>query len=180
MSAGTRIWLAAILAVGIAATAEAQAAKSVALAKELSAALDAAKLDSIAAKDPAQPDVFIGALYFPGVQLLVVTAKYAAPLAMTEQLAKKNYREIYLDLNSASVAGTKVFITDLGANGLIAEPDDNQPFDTYDIAAKSTTFDRHWDQQKLSEAEYKKIFVAADEQYSQMLSTLIAQAKKAS
>ena len=61
-----------------AATAQAQDGKSVALAKQLATALSAAKLDSIAARDPAAPDVFISALYFPG-QLLVISAKYAIP-----------------------------------------------------------------------------------------------------
>lgn len=180
MSAGMRVLLAGILAGCVSTAGHAQQPKSAALAKELSSALDAAKLDAIAAKHPSEPDVFYGALYFPGAQLLVVSAKYAAPQAMMAQITKKNYRDVYLDLNSASVAGTKVFITDLQGNGLVAEPGDNQPFDTYDAGGKSTTFDRHWDQQKLSEADYKKIFAAADEQYSQILTALLAQAKKSS
>ena len=65
MSAVVRVWLAGVLALAVSATALAQESKSVALAKALSAALDAVKLDSIATKDPAKPDVFFGALYFP-------------------------------------------------------------------------------------------------------------------
>jgi len=34
------------------------------------------------------------------------------------KLEKKDYQEIYIDLNSASVAATRVFIEDLGADGL--------------------------------------------------------------
>jgi hypothetical protein len=49
----------------------AQESKSAPLAKQLAAALDAGKLDSVAAKDPSAPDVFYAALYFPGAQLLV-------------------------------------------------------------------------------------------------------------
>ena len=106
MSAVARVWLAPVI-VGLAlaafsTTALAQESKSAALAKELSAALDAAKLDSIATKDPAKPDVFFGALYFPGTQLLVVSAQYTAPLHMNETIGKKDYREAYLDLSSAS------------------------------------------------------------------------------
>jgi hypothetical protein len=180
MSAVTRFGLAGLLVFALSATSvEAQQqGKSAALAKELTAALDAAKLDAVAAKDPQAADMFVGALYFPGTQLLVVSAKYAAPLAMNEQLAKKNYRDVYLDLTSASVAGTKIFVTDLGANGLVAEPDDNQPFDTFDQGGKSTTFNKDWDEQKMSEADYKKAFAEADAQYSQMLSALLAQVKK--
>jgi hypothetical protein len=161
----------------VAHPAYAQGSKSAALTKELTSALDAAKLEAIAAKDPSAPDVFIGALYFPGVQLLVVSAQYSAPQAMTEQLAKKNYRDVYLDLFSASVAGTKVTVTDLGANGLVAEPERNEPFDTYD-AGKPLSFDGDWDRQKISEDEYKKAFAAADEKYNQILAALLAQVKK--
>ena len=164
----------------VSATALAQESKSVALAKELSAALDARKLDAIAAKDPSKPDVFVGALYFPGVQLLVVLAKYAAPVAMNEQLAKKNYRDVYLDLSSASVAGTKVFVEDLGANGLVVKPGENQPFDGFEVGGKRRAFDGDWKKQQLSEDEYMKAFAAADAQYSEMLAALLAQVKKIS
>ena len=184
MSAVERVWPAAVLAVlalaAISTTALAQESKSATLVKELSAALDAAKLDSIATKDPAKPDIFFGALYFPGTQLLVVSAQYAAPLHMNETLGKKDYREAYLDLSSASVPGSKVFIEDLGANGLVAKPADNEPFDTYEVAGKRIAFDGDWKKQQLSEEDYMKAFSAADEQYSQVLAALIAQVKKAS
>ena len=180
MSAVERVWLAAALALTVSATPLAQESKSAALAKELSAALEAGKLDSIAAKDPAKPDVFYGALYFPNTQLLVVSAQYSAPLAMNERLAKKDYREAYLDLSSASVPGSKVFIEDLGANGLVAKPKDNEAFDAYDAGGKRISFDGDWKKQQLSEEDYMKAFAAADEKYSQILATLVAQAKKTS
>ena len=59
--------LAGVLALSLSAPALAQEAKSVPLAKPLAAALDAAKLDSVGAKDPSSADVFIGALYIRGV-----------------------------------------------------------------------------------------------------------------
>jgi hypothetical protein len=180
MSTVARVWLAGALALTVGATALAQESKSAALAKELSAALDAAKLDSIAAKDPAKPDVFFGALYFPGTQLLVVSAQYTAPLHMNETIAKKDYREAYLDLSSASVPASKVFIEDLGANGLVAKPKDNEPFDAYEAAGKRISFDGDWKKQQMTEEAYMKAFSAADEYYSQVLAALIAQAKKTS
>jgi hypothetical protein len=180
MPAVARVWLAGVLALTVSATALAQESKSAALAKELSAALNAAKLDSIATKDPAKPDVFVGALYFPGTQLLVVSAQYAAPLHMNETIGKKEYREAYLDLSSASVPASKVFVEDLGANGLVAKPKDNEPFDAYEIAGKRVSFDGDWKKQQLSEDDYMKAFAAADEKYSQVLTALIAQVKKTS
>jgi hypothetical protein len=180
MPAAARVWLAGALALTVSATALAQESKSAGLAKALSAALDAAKLDSIAAKDPAKPDVFYGALYFPGTQLLVVSAQYSAPLAMNERIAKKDYREAYLDLSSASVPGSKVFIEDLGANGLVARPRDNEAFDAFESGGKRISFDGDWKKQQMSEDDYMKAFSAADERYSQVLTALLAQAKKTS
>jgi hypothetical protein len=178
MSAGSRVWLAAMLALAVSTAASAQESKSAALAKELAAALDAAKLDSIATKDPSKPDVFFGALYFPGVQLLVVSAQYTAPQHMNETIDKKSYREAYLDLSSASVPASKVFIEDLGANGLVAKPKDNEPFDTFEDGGKRTAFDGDWKKQQLSEDDYMKAFAAADARYSELLTALIAQVKK--
>jgi hypothetical protein len=180
MLAVARVCLAGAFALTISGSAFSQESKSAALAKELSAALDAAKLDSIAAKDPSKPDVFFGALYFPNIQLLVVSAQYAAPQALIDRIAKKDYRETYLDLSSASVPASRVFIEDLGANGLVAKPRDNEAPDSYDAGGKRTAFDGDWKKQQMSEDDYMKAFAAADERYSQVLAALLAQAKKPS
>jgi hypothetical protein len=156
----------------------AQESKSTLLAGELSALLDKMQLDSVAA--PAGGDQFIGALYFPGSQLLVVSGKYSQPARMNELLVKKAYRDVYLDLSSASEQQSKMFIMDLGANGLRFKREDNQPFDTADVAGKSHMFDGDWGRAKISEAEYRKTFTATDEQYAQMLQALIAALKKSS
>lgn len=170
----------AVLAISLAATASAQDSKSTSLAKQLAAALDAAKLDSIAAVDPAKPDTFVAALYFANTELLVVSAKYAAPQLLQERLAKKEYRDTYIDLNSASVTDSKMFIEDLGADGLKAKREENQPFDAVESAGKRTAFDGEWKKQKLSEQEYMQAFTNADTRYAELLATLLAQLKKTS
>ena len=55
----------------------AQDSKSAAMVGELTKLLDSRKLDSIAAK--SGNDQFVGALYFAGSQLLVVSARYSVP-----------------------------------------------------------------------------------------------------
>src|SRR5262245_47349721 len=90
-----------VLTVVVSATA--QESKSAAAAKELSDVLDRLKLDSIAAADPAEPGTYVAALYFPGAQMLVVSAKYSAPTLLNDKLNKKDYRDIYIDLSSASI-----------------------------------------------------------------------------
>jgi hypothetical protein len=173
-------FIAAVLTTVTAAGAFAQESKSAPLAKQLVAALEAGKLDSIAAQDPSAPDVFFGALYIPGASLLVVSAKYTVPQLLNDRLIKKEYRDTYIDLNSASVPATKVFIQDSLCDGLKAKSGDNQPFDVYEDGGKRTMFDGHWKDQKMSEQDYMKTFAAADDRYSQILTALLAQVKKTS
>ena len=180
MKAMTRACLCAVFALAFASAALAQDPKSATLAKELAAALEAAQLDSIAAKDPANADTFVAALYFKGMQLLVVSAKYSAPLILEERIAKKEYRDVYLDLTGAGMPDTKVFVEDLASDGLKPDHQNNTPFDAHEAGGKRTAFDGDWGKQKLSEEEYQKKFAAADEQYSHMLTALLAQVKKPS
>ena len=84
-------------------------------------ALDASKLEAIAAADPADPQTFVAALYFQGSQILVVSAKYAAPPLLVAKIKEQNYRDVYIDLSSASVAGSKVFVIDAGRRRPVAQ-----------------------------------------------------------
>jgi hypothetical protein len=161
-----------------AAPAGAQDSRSAPLAKQLVAALNAAKLDSIAAKDPAAADVFIGALYIPGTQLLVISGKYSAPILLDTRISKKEYRDVYIDLNSASPIDSRLFIEDLGADGLRAKREDNEGFDSVEATGKRTMLDSDWKKQKLSEDDYMKTFASSDARYAQMLTALLAQIKK--
>ena len=170
--------LAALLALSAAIPASAQDSKSAPLARQLAAALDAAKLDSIAAQDPDAPDVFVAALYFRGIQLLVVSGKYSVPQLLNTRLGNKEYRDVYMDLNGAATA--KTFIEDPGADGLKPKRESNQPFDQAEMAGKRTMFDGEWKPQKMSEQDYMKAFAAADERYAQILTALLAQLKKTS
>lgn len=163
----------------LAPAVHAQDSKSAGAAKELGATLDRLKLDSIAAPDPADPGTFVAALYFPGAQLLVVSAKYSAPALLQDKLTKKEYRDIYIDLSSASIAATKVFIMDQAADGLAYKPDDDRPADSWEQANKTTMFDGEWRKAKLSEEDYQKAFGAADTRYAQILTLLAEHAKKA-
>jgi hypothetical protein len=160
--------------------AVAQESKSGALAAELAKLLDQLKVDSVAARHPGAPDQYVGALYFPGSQLLVVTARYQVPELLNTKLASKNYRDVYIDLNSASVPTTKVFVSDLGCNGLKAKRDDNQPYDTIEMGGKNLNFDGDWKRVNLSEAEYMKSYQRAEDEYTKMLQALLSELKKTS
>ena len=155
----------------------AQESRSAGLAKELVALLQERKLDSIAARSPAAADQFVAALYFPG-QLLVVSARHAAPPILNEKLARNEYRDVYIDLNAASISESKVLISDLGADGLKSKREANQPFDAEDAHGKDIRFDGNWREDKMSEQDYMKRFVQAEESYATALQVLIGALKQ--
>ena len=98
-----------------------QESKSTALAKELTQLLDAKKLEAIAAKDPSAPDLFVGALYYPGSQLMVVSARYLVPPILVEKIAKKEFMEVYTDLSSAGIEGSRTLVMDIAGRRPQAE-----------------------------------------------------------
>jgi hypothetical protein len=159
------------------AAGRAEELKTADLAKQLAQLLDAKKLDSIAAADTQNPETFMAALYFPGTQLLVVSAKYSVPSLLTELLARKDYRGVYVELTSASVAGSKLFVMDAYANGLAVKPVGGQPPDSVENGATQTTFDGAWKKAKITEADYMKAFTAAEAAYAHVLQVLISQLK---
>ena len=156
----------------------AQSPKTEAPAKQLVAALDAAKLDSIAAPDPASPGFYVGALYIPGLQLIVVGAKYPAPDALNFKLANKAYKDIYLDLSAGGLEG-KIYIEDAAADGLrVRRRTDKEPIDRAELGAKPVVFDYDFRRQKMSLDDYVKTFSTAEDRYLAMLQALLAQLKK--
>jgi hypothetical protein len=173
-------WISCITVFALCATpAAAQEPQSAAPAKELAQLLAAKKLESIAARMPDSREEFVGALAFPG-QLMVVWAKSSAPVFVNEKLIRKEYREVYIDLNSASIMETRHFVTDLGVDGLRAKPAQKQgPADSHDIAAKSMRFDGSWREDKMSEADYMKAHAEADAAYTKAIQALIEEIKKA-
>ena len=160
--------------------AAAQEPISAAPAKELSQLLASKKLESIAARMPDSREEFVGALAFPG-QLMVVWAKSNAPEYVQEKLIRKEYREVYIDLNSASVVTSRHFVTDLGPDGLRAKPAQKLgPADSHDAGgAKSMRFDGSWKEDKMSEADYMKAHAEADAAYAKAVQALIDEIKKA-
>ena len=78
------------------------------------------------------------------IPVIAVTAAMIAPVnpptlpaRMDSLLTEKKYQEIYQDLNSASEKDSKVFVMDLGANGLRFKQEKNE-LDTADVSYKSS------------------------------------------
>jgi hypothetical protein len=165
-----------LAAVAILPLAASQESKSAPLARQLSQALDAAKLDTIAAADP-ETGHFVAALYIPGTQILVVSGKFPDAELGPHRLNRKEYRELYMDLQGASIAGSRLFAQDVGANGFAAKPARDGAADTYEQSNKTVVFDGAWRKAKISEEDYQKSFTNADEQYARALTLLLAQTK---
>ena len=169
--------IAGLLAVCLPSIAAAQTpSKSATVAKELVQVMEAKKLDSIAAKT-GNDGHFAAALYFPNVQLLVISGHYSAPQLMEPRLAGKQYRDTYMELSGTVTPDTRVFVQDMGEPGLSSRKQENM-FDTWTRAGKTVMFDGENDKQKISDAEYAKAFAMADEEYARILGALLAEAKK--
>ena len=91
---------------------------SATLARSLATALQAHHLDAFAAPIPGTQDEFAAALFYPGVQLLVVSARYPVPAAIQAELAAGKYRDVYQALQSSAIRESKLFVQDMGADGL--------------------------------------------------------------
>jgi hypothetical protein len=82
--------------------------RSPALAKQLVTLMTERGLETVAAGDPDSPDRFVAAMAFPGVQLLVVAARYPAPAVVQGQLAAKQFADVYAELQAAPIKESKL------------------------------------------------------------------------
>jgi len=159
------------------ASASAQT-KSGELAKQLGQLLSEKKLESFAAADQQNAGVFVAAMFYPGTELLVVSAKHFDPPSVTGKLAQKNYQDVYAALNEGAVAGSKLLVMDTFADGLVARPSNGTAPDSVE-GTVAMTFDGNWKKAKQTEEEYMKAFQAADAVYAHALEILITQLKSA-
>jgi len=88
-----------------------------------------------------------------------VSARYEVPMYVEEKILSGDYREVYLDLNGASIPDTKVLITDVGADGLMSGL---EATDMVDTGSGPVLFDGDTD---------------AEAQYVRMLNALILEAR---
>lgn len=166
------------LALGLALLAVASQSESTTapLAKELTDLLQQRKLDAVAAR--LGPDTFVAALYYPGSELLVVSAKYAAPALLNEKILTSNYRDVYMDLTAASIVESKLMVEDSNGDGIRSDPGK----EAFDIVTRATAVPLHldgeWKKQNMTEEAYLKAYRDAETAYRAMLEGLVAELKK--
>jgi hypothetical protein len=111
--------------------------------------------------------------------MLVVSARYSAPVLLNERILTKQYRDAYLDLASASVPDSKLFIEDMQANGLKARREGDEPFDVVTRGtAVAFQLDGDHRKKKISEDDYDKAFADFESAYEKILTALVEQARK--
>lgn len=151
-----------------------QASRSAGLATDLVTLLSSHNQTTIAARDP-QSGEFVAALLYPGIQLLVVSGKPPAPDAVDAQLAAKNFQDVYAALQDAAAKAGRLFIQDLGADGL---KDGAGSVDVAYDEGRQTLFDGNPRAHKLSEKAYRDAFAKTDERYARMLGLLLERSKQ--
>lgn len=167
-----------VSAFGVSGVVTAQTSTSAPLATELVGLLQRGNMDTVAGKRPESPNRFAAAMLLGSAQLLVVSAEYSAPALLEPMLAEKNYRDVYVELQSASVPDSKMFVADFGADGLAIRPaEEGLASDTFEADGSRTMFDGRRSGGDLSETDYSSRFTDADARYAETLRTLIAQLK---
>ena len=164
------------VAVSVPALAQQPTSTSASATAELVKLLTERKLDAAAGR--LGKDEFVGAMYFPGSQIVVLSAKTSVPDRMTYLLLQKSYKDLYIELNGAVDRQSRVFVSDLGANGLKFRREKNDPPDTVEAGGGTLTLDGEWRKAKISEAEYTKQYQAHDQRYRLMLEAMIAALKE--
>jgi|SRR5215831_3213632 len=167
--------LCTFVALGVAAAAQHAPGASATPVKELAAYLTSHNQTAIAARDP-DSGVFIAALFYPGVQLLVVSAKPASPDALAAELAAKNFQDVYAALQDGALRAGRLFVQDLGADGLA---DGGDSVDVVYDQGQQTLFDGNPRSHKLSEKAYRDAYTSADTRYAHMVTVLLTEAKRA-
>lgn len=171
-------FLAHAIACLLAAAPQASApSASAALTKELIATMGSRQLDAIAAADPTVPGRFVAAMVYPGVQVLIVRSQPQSASDTASRISYRLYRDAYSDVQQPASNDGKLFIQDMGADGLNALGAGTVDI-MYEDGTRQTIFDGNWKKQKLSQADYQKKFSAADAEYARMLSLLLAELKR--
>lgn len=148
--------------------------RSAGAAARLTALLDQRQLDAFAARDPERPGHVVAALYFPGTQLLVVSAPYPTAALLDQRLAASEYRDVYVDVQSAAGRDGQFFVMDMLADGLQRACERDQPFDsTSRNGGAHLSFDGNWRSQQLTEKQYNTRFDEDDARYERMLAVLV-------
>jgi hypothetical protein len=132
-------------------------------------------MESLATEDPSQPGQIVAVLHIPKVQLLLIAGRCASVDTLRARLATKAFRDAYTDLYSCATPDSRLFIHDMGADGLTPDrPRDGAPFDiVYEHGTRQTRFDGDPKAQRLTDDDYHRRFSAIDAEYARLVLLLL-------
>lgn len=155
------------------AAAQARPFESADAAYALARALDQSGLTAIATAVPHEPGMFVAALYFPGSQLLVVSARHPSPDRIASRIAMRRYREAYVSLLGTPTPQGKFYVRDANADGILSALPDSGDVDLVrEGGVRQTAFDGQTDSQGLTSTQYDIRLAAADARYADLLTVL--------
>jgi len=151
------------------------ASQSATPVKDLTALLASHNQSAIAVKD-SETGVFVAALYYPGVQLLVVSGRPPSTAAVDALLAAKQFQDVYASLQDAAAKSGRLFVQDMNADGLV---DGGDSIDVVYDEGKQMLIDGNPKAHKLSEKAYREAVASADERYARAVTLLLEGARRA-
>ena len=168
-----------LLAAGGAASLHGQPFASADAVRGLVYVLDQYRLDAIAVADPADSGTLVAALYIPGSQLLVVSARHPSAEAVADRITMRRFREVYLDLQGTPTPRDKFFVQDSRADGILsAFPGSGDVDVLYEDGVRRTLFNGDIQAQRLTSAEHDARLAAADARYARLLTLLASAARQ--
>lgn len=138
---------------------------------DLVKALGEKQLTAVAAKHPSEPGRYIAAMHFPGVQLLVISARTQSPDYIDAKLAAGAYADVYAALQQG-IPESKLFIHDMGGDGLRGGEGGTADI-VYERGKDVRVIDGDHQAAKMSKAEYEKVIRQLDRRYTELLRVLV-------
>jgi hypothetical protein len=173
---GMAVALAALLLLGmVPLEAERLELKSPGLVGQLVQVMSERRLNAIAVQHPSEPDRYVAARLFPGVQLLVITARSSAKDYIQSQLTPTGYANVYSALQHGTPE-SKLFIQDMGSDGLRGL--DGGTADIVYVRGKDQhVLNGDHKAADMSRNDYAKLVGDLDRQYAELLSLLVRAAR---
>lgn len=159
------------ICVGVPGQAHADDSQSAAAAQALSERLQSRQMQAVGMQHPEQPGRFVAALHMPG-QLLVVSATHPSTQLLEQRVERREYRDLYVDLQATPAHDSKFFVHDLEADGLVV---DQQSHDVVYAGGDALPCDGDWKAAKLTKDEYRQRLSQADARYARILALLSTQ-----
>ena len=156
--------------------AEGQDPKSAQLVKELVDAMTQRQLTAIATRHPKESDRYVAAMLFPGVQLLLVSARSSSPAYIESQLSTSGGdAAVYAALHQGATDG-KIFIQDMGCDGLRGGVGGLADV-VYTDGVNERILNGDHKAARLSREAYARVAQQTEAEYSALLGSLLEAAK---